>query len=173
MINKKANLWVVARNICAAVFDMAGDWTYFCALYFGGNAGCHHAQYNLLIHVAFNFCVIGSILSLWVITTSLGRTRRLKSLCCKCTVPRLATSLILMHHVPQFILTTYIDLTLSGDITWAGWLNICSSMVALMNTFAIEGLIGSNEKAAEDLEIGTLAATGCDEPVGSDYEAMS
>ena len=95
-------------------------------------------------------------------------------------------SLILLHHVPQFILTMSIDLTFSGDVTWAGWLNICSSMVALVNTLGItkcgEGRINTNRKEDEDLEVGTLTATACDESVapgtecdesvGPDYKAM-
>jgi hypothetical protein len=95
-------------------------------------------------------------------------------------------SLILLHHVPQFILTMSIDLTFSGGVTWAGWLNICSSMVVLVNTLGItkcgEGRINTNRKEDEDLEVGTLTATACDESVapgtecdesvGPDYKAM-
>ena len=95
-------------------------------------------------------------------------------------------SLILLHHVPQFILTMSIYLTFSGGVTWAGWLNICSSVVALVNTLGItkcgEGRINTNRKEDEDLEVGTLTATvcdesvapgtECDESVGPDYKAM-
>mmetsp|Transcript_14417 Transcript_14417/g.31338 ORF Transcript_14417/g.31338 Transcript_14417/m.31338 type:complete len:177 (+) Transcript_14417:197-727(+) len=168
-----ANGWVVTRDILIAIFDMAGDWIYFYTVYAGaGDNFRGHAQYNLLLYVVLTVCTLGSILSLWAIVTSLGRMYRYKSLCCKCTVPRLAMSLILLHHVPQFILTAFIDLTFHGDMSWEGYLNIGSSMVALINTLSItkcgEGYCGNSEKANEDLEIATLT-----ESVTSDYKRMS
>ena len=115
------------------------------------------------------------------------------SLCCGWTVPRLALSLVLLHHVPQFILTTYTDLTFLGGYSAAGVLNICSSMSALINTLATtkcgegycgdssyycgEGLcsdkmIGWNIGEGDNFEMGTFASD-YDDTIRSDYEAMA
>lgn len=178
MAKPTASPCVVARDILVAFLDIAGDWTYFVFLYFFEHAVRHHAQYNILIYCLFTFSVFGSILSLWVIATSFGRTYRYKSLCCKCTVPRLAMSLILLHHVPQFILTSYIDLSFNGEMTWAGWVNIGTSMLALINTLGItkcgEGYCWSSGggKVDQDMEMGNTL-TGTEGESTSDYKNMA
>lgn len=90
-------------------------------------------------------------------------------------------SLILMHHVPMFVLTTYTDLTFLGMFSAAGVLNICSSMSALINTLAAtkcgegyrgEGAFGQKAELEDDddtCEMGTVMS-GFDETVMSDYD---
>ncbi len=89
--------------------------------------------------------------------------------------------MILLHHVPQFVLTTYTDLTFTGTITAAGVLNICSSMSALINTLATtkcgegycgEGFRGKLSDAEDDFEMGTITSFDDTTYITSDYEAM-
>ena len=95
-------------------------------------------------------------------------------------VPRLSMTLILLHHLPVFFLTSFVDIAFRGNISWAGWFNIGTSMIALANTLAItkcgetfcgEGYCGIGRKGADDEEVvsGTLAATECGE---TNYKAM-
>ena len=175
---KRTDCNVVARDICVALLDVTGDWIYFSVYFFSGSLPRHrYSSFNTMMYVVLFISILGSILSTWVIATSLGRIRRYKSLCCKCTVPKLAVTLIAVHHVPQFILTTYIDLTFSGYMTWMGCFNIFSSLVAMVNALVItehgerlctdEILCGG--LCINDLEIGKEG----DEEVGGDYEEMS
>lgn len=163
MAKPTASPWVVARDILISVFDVAGAWLYFCFLYYWSGVTFRDsdkkAQYVLLVYVVLTFSVLGSILSLWAIATSLGRLCRYKSLCCKCTVPRLSMSLIPLSHVPHFILTSCIDLTFTGEVSWAGWLNIVTSMLALINTLSVTKCgVYCAGKDSGDVEISTLAA---------------
>ena len=77
---------------------------------------------------------LGTVLSLLLAGTSCARLRgRAKVLCC-CTVPRLSLALVLLHHAPMFCLTTFADVTFAEDkYTVAGLINICVSMLALVN----------------------------------------
>mmetsp|Transcript_21635 Transcript_21635/g.45735 ORF Transcript_21635/g.45735 Transcript_21635/m.45735 type:complete len:184 (-) Transcript_21635:211-762(-) len=138
------NDWrLITRDAYAALFDMVGDWGYLYAIYnrdFDGDGEADEENlervpfdYNIITSVVFVFCILSTIFGLWQISTSVGRKCGKNSLCCKCSVPRLALASILMEDLPQFILTAYIDMKLGGEITPAGMLNICSSLTALVN----------------------------------------
>ena len=164
---QKASTRVVIRDTCVTLFDMAGDWTYYIySVTHGGNAAIRkHALYYIMMNLVMAVAILGSLISLWSLATSLRRKRRVQSLCFSCTVPRLFMSLVLMHHVPMFVLTTFIDLTLLRSLSAVGLLNICSSMFALINTLAAtkcgEGYHAEDETVMSDY----------DEPV-TEYEAM-
>ena len=89
-------------------------------------------NYTMIIRVLLGFCLLSTFFSLWTILTSVGRKCSMNSLCCNCTVPRIAFLSIILEDVPQFILTVYIDFTFSGGLTPAGMMNICSSLTALV-----------------------------------------
>ncbi|KAL7548263.1 hypothetical protein ACHAWF_011552 [Thalassiosira exigua] len=135
MAIKKADRKVVLRDVCAALFDMAGDWTYLVVTHLnaGSYRGVRGMEVQDLMVVILAFSIIGSLLSIWSIATSVGRLNQYKSLCCRCTMPRLAITLILLHHLPIFMLTSLIDLGYKKDVSLEGWFNILSSMVALAN----------------------------------------
>lgn len=171
--SSKADWRIIVRDGYAALFDMIGDWTYLYAIYHRDYDGDGEADtyllripfdYNLAVHTVLAFCILSTIFSVWTIATSLGRRCAKKnSLCCNCTVPRLAFSGIIMEDIPQFILTTWIDFTFTGGWTPAGVLNICSSMTALINrvTTRYDEIEEENEEGYDDVELGTV------------YEAMS
>lgn len=138
----KADWRVVVRDGYAALFDMVGDWTYLYAIYHRDYDGDGEADayvlgvqfdYNLIIHVMLAFCILSTVFSVWTIFTSFARQCGRNSMCCNCTVPRLALAALILEDLPQFILTVYIDFTFSGGLTPAGMLNICSSMTAFVN----------------------------------------
>lgn len=137
----KADWRAVVRDGYATLFDMVGDWAYLYAIYHrdydgDGNADTYTLpiafDYNTIIRVVFGFCIISTILSLWTILTSLRRKCGKYSMCCNCTVPRLALAGILFEDLPQFILTAYIDYSFSGGLTSVGMMNICSSFNGLI-----------------------------------------
>lgn len=138
----KADWRVVVRDGYAQLFDVVGDWAYLYAIYHRDYDGDGETDtyllrinfdYNMIVHVVLAFCVLSTILSVWTLFTSLGRRCGKNSMCCNCTVPRLALGGIILEDLPQFILTTYIDFTFSGGFTPAGVMNICSSLTALVN----------------------------------------
>lgn len=138
----KADWRVVVRDGFAALFDMVGDWAYLYAIYHRDYDGDGEADqyllnvkfnYEMIVRVVLAFCILSTILSVWTIFSSLGRWCGMNSLCCNCTVPRLALAAVVFEDFPQFILTVYIDYTFAGGLTPAGMLNICSSLTALIN----------------------------------------
>mmetsp|Transcript_18679 Transcript_18679/g.40082 ORF Transcript_18679/g.40082 Transcript_18679/m.40082 type:complete len:202 (-) Transcript_18679:161-766(-) len=138
----QADWRVIVRDSYAALFDLIGDWTYLYAIYHrdydGDGAPDEYLlnvqfDYKLIITVVFAFCILSTLFSLWTIFTVLGRRCGRNSMCCNCTVPRIALATIFLEDLPQFVLTAYIDFTFSGGLTPAGMLNICSSLTALIN----------------------------------------
>lgn len=171
MPKKQADRSVVVRDICVALFDMAGDWTYITVLFLQNDSFRYHNQFVALAPIIVIVSILGSIISLWSIATSLGRLYTYKSLCCRCTMPRLTMGLILPHHMPIFVMTLYCDLTFRGDISSTGYFNIGSSMVALINTLSVtncaEGFCNYTVDDDLDVELGSLA-----DSIGSEYESM-
>ena len=138
----KADWRVVVHEGFSALFDLVGDWAYLYAIYhrdYDGDGETNtwlvdvNFNYNTMVHVVLAFCILSTLLSAWTILTSLGRRCNKNSLCCNCTVPRLAMAGIILEDLPQFVLTTYIDFTFSGGWTPAGVMNICSSLTSLVN----------------------------------------
>jgi len=138
----QADWRVVVRDSYAALFDVIGDWTYLYAIYHrdydGDGATDEYVldvkfDYELVTGVAFGFCILSTLFSFWTIFTALGRRCGKNSICCKCSVPRIALAALILEDLPQFILTVYIDFSFSGGLSSAGMLNICSSLNALVN----------------------------------------
>mmetsp|Transcript_14223 Transcript_14223/g.34375 ORF Transcript_14223/g.34375 Transcript_14223/m.34375 type:complete len:194 (+) Transcript_14223:105-686(+) len=163
----KADWRVVVRDGFTALFDMVGDWTYLYAIFHrdydaDGNMDTYllriEFNYKLIINVVLSFCILSTVLTVWTITTSLGRRCGKNSMCCNCTVPRLAMAGILLEDLPQFILTAWIDFTFSGGFTPAGVLNICSSMTSLVNraTTRYDDILDEDKNAYSQTELGTV-----------------
>lgn len=181
MAKKRANCGIVVRDIIVALLDVAGAWTYLVYMLGRKNSVRRHAQYAVALRVELAVCLLGTLLSAWAIATSYGRIRQYKSLCCRCTVPRLGGALIVLHQVPQFILTTCVDLTYhdADVLTWAGWLNVGSSLVAFVNTLAMTdhgdtAACGSSDynNQVDDVELGSAKAKIRRGEATNDYKAM-
>lgn len=167
----KTNWRTIVRETYAALFDVIGDWTYLYAIYhrdYGGNGEADEyilygrqvptVDYEVMILVVLGFCVMSTIFSFLAMLTSLGRQCGKNSMCCNCTVPRIAMTGILFEDVPQFILTVYIDYTFSGGLTPAGMLNICSSVTALISraTTRYDEILDEEEEENDDVsQLGT------------------
>lgn len=165
----KADWRVVVRDTYANLFDVIGDWAYLYAVYHRDYDGDGDAD-SYLLNISFNyeaillvmlgFCIMSTIFSAWTILTSLGTKCGKNSMCCNCTVPRLAMAGILFEDLPQFGLTTYIDFTFSGGLTPVGVMNICSSMTALINraTTRYDQILEEDEEDDDVSKLGTYEA---------------
>jgi len=122
--------------------------------------------------------IIGAVLGAWTALTSLGRCCRHKSICFNCTLPRLSLFLVPLHHVPVFVLVTFCDFTLFGGVSAAGALDICTSMVALVNALRTTkcgecGAAAVVTRCYDDHEVDTGAVLSCGESyASSNYEKM-
>lgn len=137
----RADWRIFVRDAYATLFDMVGDWAYLYAIYHrdydgDGDADDHayfHIDYDVVVNAVLVTCVLSTVFTAWTIFTMLGRNCGKRSMCCNCTLPKLALVTILLEDVPQLLLTAYIDYGFSGELSQAGMLNICSSLNALVN----------------------------------------
>ena len=132
---KLADTRIVLWDVFVALVDTISDWIYLSFLYhIRDDAGVrNHQMFGMMIYAIFFISIIGTILSTWLIGASLERKCRSKMSLCGSTVPRLSMTLILVHHVPIFVLVTYTDVPCMGGYTRWGIVNICTSMIALIN----------------------------------------
>lgn len=142
---------VIARDAVVTLLDVAGDWTYlYAALGFEGRG---HKLHNKFVVVMFLVAFVGTVLGAWAALTSLCRVHGVKSVCCGCTLPRLSHLLILIHHVPVFVLVTFCDNTFAEGPTMEGTFDICTSMVALVNALATTNTGCCFEVAGDDDDV--------------------
>lgn len=123
------------RDIITSILDMIGDWSYIFFLNMYSDGIRHRVQYMQKVRMLSTVAIFGSILSIWLIATTIARARRYRSLCCKCTVPRLSMYLVLFHHIPVCLLTAYLELEFRGEMSIVGCVNIVTTLVAFMNAF--------------------------------------
>ncbi|KAL7439235.1 hypothetical protein ACHAXM_007847 [Skeletonema potamos] len=138
--SKMMNWPTLIRETFTNLFDLVGDWAYFYSVY-----SRHYVDGDLdvegknlfldiedIISVLLGFCVMSTFLSSWTFQTTVFTFCGRKSMCCNCTVPRLALLGILIEDLPQFLLAAYIDINVVGTLTPAAVLTICSSLSALV-----------------------------------------
>ena len=138
----KGDWRIIVRDGYAALFDLVGDWAFLYAVYnrdYDGDGDADeyvvdipYFDDKIIFHVLLGFCILSTIFSVMTLLTSLGRACGRNSMCCNCTVPRLALASVVLEDLPQFVLTAYVDSRMGG-LTPAGMLNICSSLTALVN----------------------------------------
>lgn len=139
--SKSANWRLIARDSFANIYDLAGDWIYFIAIYnrdFGveegeegedgeDGVGPLNVGVDICIYAVFVLCILSTLFFIMMVINSF----RKKSYC-KCTINRLSLLEVILEDIPQLILTAYIDLHFSGALSPKGVLNISSSMFALV-----------------------------------------
>jgi len=132
---------IFVRDAYATLFDVVGDWAYLYAIYhrdYDGDGDADaivnfHVDYEIIVNLVLVLCVLSTVFAVWTMFTMFARACGKSSMCCDCTIPKLALAATLLEDVPQLLLTAYIDYGFSGKITPAGMLNISSSLNALVN----------------------------------------
>ncbi len=138
--SKMINWPTFIRETFTNLFDLVGDWSYLYAVfsrhYVDGDMDVE--EKNLLVDIEniililLGFCILSTVLSIWTFQTTVFAACGRTSMCCNCTVPRLALLGILLEDLPQFVLTCYIDYKIIGTLTPIAVMNICSSLSALV-----------------------------------------